>query len=296
MKLELPKNNYFDLFILTISIIFLIIGFIFSENIYLIIADKLGKQSAEKAIQTITIGMVVVAVRQIIKIMHNFFINNRQEYEITFNKVLSTFKTIFEEKFKKMDENFEKINIKVQTIDEKVTNVSKEVQEINIYRDVKKRREQDFEYDWKAIREDFIFLKEKRIFEYACLIKDAIKDFSIDVCGMELRYGDKETTLSDIKEKFLVVRSNLQTNIERILSEDFMFLCDERMQTHIDNYFKEIDKVLDDKINHRAEGIHIQSRSFLRKLLSTLYYCWVEYDLNNKTKENIVKSKCYSDK
>jgi len=201
------------------------------------------------------------------------------------------------EKEKKMDGNLVAIgndicDIKtdIRQVCEDVEHVKQEVKkttdainEINEYKDDKKRWYKEFDMDWAGMKDSFTDPKEcpSEIYCTARMFKEGLKTLAVHYHAIDIRDASKDDTLEIFKEKYYTFRDNTILKLKIMLPQDYIDNLCEKQLNNENCFWDEIARILEDRVNKRSEGMQLAIRQLLRRTLNSLHKTWVVYNEKN---------------
>lgn len=164
----------------------------------------------------------------------------------------------------------------VGEVKDKVEQTVKEIDGMNQYKDAKKRRIKDFEDDWDAVKIDFYRLNNDNIIFYASLLKDCIRDFALEASTITNELEGKKS-MEIILERLAINLQNCYITASSAIDKDFVEYFIKRNAFNKENLIKELQNIVDGKLNNRIIGIFNISHAFLRQSWNTLFLSYQEY-------------------
>ena len=178
----------------------------------------------------------------------------------------------------------------ISSLSYKMDETIRAVEEISEHKDDKKRWYREFEDDWRGMRGGILELGNNDVYGFAKLTKDCIRDFCME-CHASTDYSKDVIVLLDyFEEKGQTFKYELYKSNENLLPDKFFNMLKEICAKDEFWLKEEVQKVLNDRVNRRDEGIQLTFRQFLRRVLNNIYLSYSRFIIENK--EELAKDSC----
>lgn len=161
--------------------------------------------------------------------------------------------------------------------DGRLEKIENTLSEMNHYRDEKKRRWEEYNSDWVAVRKNFEKLKNNDLYAMGRIFKDSVQGFAHEVTLSDLCANTK--TITDfMTERGRAYTEDFYHRAKQMLPPDFVDFFRAENASNRDTYRSAIKDLLEnDKVNNRAEKIHLLTRQFMGMSHNTLYGSWKQW-------------------
>jgi hypothetical protein len=180
--------------------------------------------------------------------------------------------------------NVVEVDCKVSVMGCRLERVEQAVDRINVYGDVKKRRWSEYDSDWNAVKMNFEKLRNNDVYAMGRIVKDSVREYSHEITLSDLS-ATSRSIIDFMEERGRAYTEDIIVRAKQMLPPQYVDFfraenCDNR------DWFRcnVIDLLENDKINNRAEKIHLLCRQFLGRTHNTIYTSWVRWSESNKEK------------
>lgn len=173
--------------------------------------------------------------------------------------------------------NVGEVDCKISKMDCRVERMEQTIDKMNVYSDVKKRRWSEFDSDWVAVRKNFEKLNNNDIYAFGRIIKDTMREYAHEVTLSDLT-GDPKAIQDFMAERGRAYTEDLYHRAKQMLPPHFVEYFRMENTDNRDIFRVAVHDLLNkDKINNRAEKIHLLARQYLGRSHNTLYLSWIEW-------------------
>ena len=213
--------------------------FIFSKEIMVQLSHMVPADLSKAVLTTFIIALVTHLFSNVKSFHSEMFKNNTTETE--------GIKTGLTE----VKQEVQIVKSEVRDVKLKVDYAVKEIDSQNQYKDTKKRRIQEFNDDWDAVKIDFYRLNNDDIIFYASLLKDCIRDFALEASSIAQEL-DKEKSMELLLERLSINLQNCVVTASSVVDEDFVHYFTNQNVENRNNIVKELENIMNGKLNNRA--------------------------------------------
>lgn len=232
--------------------------------------------------------LFAVAFGWIIKIIISSNDAQTQLFQLKMEKNLSDCMVGISEKIGGVKEEISEVACETKIINRRVTAIETTLAQMNHYKDEKKRRWMEYDADWNGIKADFAKLCNNDIYAMARIIKDSLREYIHEIIMSDLKRNVNEI-MADMEERGRAYREDVIHRSKLMLPSEFVDLFVKEDAPNIESFRLQInDLLLNDKINNRAESIHLAGRQLLRRMHNTLWLTWSRWAEENA--DNLAES------
>ena len=179
------------------------------------------------------------------------------------------------------------MRVDLEHVKEEVKKTTVAINDINEYKDDKKRWYKEFDMDWSGMKDAFTDPNEcnSEIYCTARMFKETLKHLAVQYHSVDIYDITKKEAMEIFTEKYYAMKDNNILKLKLMLSIDYIDLFVAKQGVNETYLFDELNRILDDSVNKRSEGIQLVMRQFMRRTLNTLYKTWLIYKTESKIEE-----------
>lgn len=173
--------------------------------------------------------------------------------------------------------NVGEVDCKVSVMGCRLERVENSIEKMNIYSDEKRRRWVEFDNDWNAVKLNFEKLRNNDVYAFGRIVKDGVREYSHEIVLSDLTVTSRGI-IEFMEERGRAHTEDIILRAKQILPPQYVdFFRAENCENR--QMFRDcvIDLLENDKINNRAEKIHLLARQFLGRTHNTIYTTWVRW-------------------
>lgn len=170
--------------------------------------------------------------------------------------------------------NVGEVDCKVSVMGCRLERVEQTIDKMSIYSDAKKRRWAEYDADWVAVRGNFEKLHNNDVYALGRIIKDGIREFAHEVMLSDLSQSNKNI-VDFMEERGRAYTEDIFHRAKQILPPQFIDYFRAENGDSRETFRAGVKELLElDKVNNRAEKIHLLARQFMGRTHNTLYLSW----------------------
>jgi len=228
--------------------------------------------------------LFAIAFGWIIKIIISSNDAQTQLFQLKMEKNFSDGVAGLSENIKGVKDDVSDVVCETKLIGHRVSAIETTLIEMNHYKDEKKRHWMEYDSDWQGIKADFAKLGNNDIYAMARIIKDSLREYIHEVTVSDLKRSTK-AIVDEMEERGRAYREDVVHRSKLMLPPEFVDEFIKADAPNIDAFRSQICELLtNDKINNRAESIHLAARQLMRRIHNTLWLTWSRWAEENADK------------